>query len=106
MVPVVTLVIILGLVIATCCLSKRFEKWWIFRIAAGARNRYKSNQDDIDRVRDQGTMLIITFQIIIGLRQVHKFRGGSDYPSPFDVLVGLIELITLDLFQVIYRGSG
>ena len=74
----------------------------LFGLASGARERYNTHRDYIDRMRDQATMLVVTFQIIVGLRGVHSFRGGSDYPSPFDRLVGALEMLTLDLFQIFH----
>ena len=47
---------------------------------------------------NQGTMVTVTWQIVSGLRQSHSFRGGSDYPYPFDQFVNVIEVVMLDFF--------
>ena len=33
-----------------------------------------------------------------GLRQAHSFRGGSEYPYPFNLFVNVIEFVMLDFF--------
>ena len=39
-----------------------------------------------------------TWQIVSGLRRAHSFRGGSDYPYPFNQFVNAIEFVMLDFF--------
>ena len=41
---------------------------------------------------------MVTWQIMSGLRHAHSFRGGSDYPYPFNHFVNVIEVFMLDFF--------
>ena len=41
---------------------------------------------------------MVTWQIVSGLRQAHTFRGGSDYPYPFNQFVNVIEVFLMDFF--------
>ena len=41
---------------------------------------------------------MVTWQIVSGLRQAHSFRGGSDYPYPFNQFVNVIEVVMFDFF--------
>ena len=41
---------------------------------------------------------MVTWQIVSGLRQAHSFRGGSDYPYPFNHFVNVIEFVMFDFF--------
>ena len=41
---------------------------------------------------------MVTWQIVSGLRQAHSFRGGSDYPYPFNHFVNVIEVLMFDFF--------
>ena len=41
---------------------------------------------------------MVTWQIVSGLRQAHSFRGGSDYPYPFNQFVNVIEVFVFDFF--------
>ena len=41
---------------------------------------------------------MVTWQIMSGLRQAHTFRGGSDYPYPFNHFVNVIEFVMFDFF--------
>ena len=41
---------------------------------------------------------MVTWQIVSGLRQAHSFRGGSDYPYPFNHFVNVIDFFMLDFF--------
>ena len=50
----------------------------------------------------QGTMMIVTYQIIVNLSHVHTFRGGSSYPEPFAAIVGAVEVLTVNLFQLFH----
>ena len=41
---------------------------------------------------------MITWQIVSGLGEAHSFRGGSEYPFPFNYFVNVIEVFMLDFF--------
>ena len=41
---------------------------------------------------------MVTWQIVSGLRQAHSFRGGSEYPYPFNQCVNVIEFVMFDFF--------
>ena len=41
---------------------------------------------------------MVTWQIVSGLRQAHSFRGGSEYPYPFNQFVNVIEFVMFDFF--------
>ena len=41
---------------------------------------------------------MVTWQIVSGLRQAHSFRGGGDYPFPFNHFVNVIEFVMFDFF--------
>ena len=41
---------------------------------------------------------MVTWQIVSGLRQAHSFRGGSEYPYPFNQFVNVIEFVIFDFF--------
>ena len=49
---------------------------------------------------NQGTMVVVTLQIVSGLSTAHAFHGGGDYPSPYSHIVKFFELLALDLFQL------
>jgi hypothetical protein len=54
------------------------------------------------RIPVQSTILVITYQIIIGLQEAHIFSGGSDYPSPFAEFIGAIEVLNFDIFAILH----
>ena len=58
------IVVILGCIMA--CL---------FRRRGAIREWYMERRDRIYRFRDQGTMMIITYQIIVNLQSNHAFAG-------------------------------
>ena len=69
----------------------------------GAIQRYyKKREDLITRMRDQGTMLIITYQIIGGLGSVFEFSGGGEYPQPFQDIIGSLDMLNLNIFQILH----
>ena len=41
---------------------------------------------------------MVTWQIVSGLGQAHKFRGGGEYPYPFNYFVNVIEFVMFDFF--------
>ena len=41
---------------------------------------------------------MVTWQIVSGLGEAHSFRGGSEYPFPFNYFVNVIEVFMLDFF--------
>ena len=41
---------------------------------------------------------MVTWQIVSGLRQAHSFRGGGDYPYPFNLFANVIEFVMFDFF--------
>ena len=41
---------------------------------------------------------MVTWQIVSGLRQAHSFRGGGNYPYPFNHFVNVIEVVMFDFF--------
>ena len=41
---------------------------------------------------------MVTWQIVSGFRQAHTFRGGSEYPYPFNHFVSTIEFFMFDFF--------
>ena len=43
-------------------------------------------------------MQMVTWQIVSGLRQAHSFRGGGNYPYPFNHFVNVIEFVMFDFF--------
>ena len=54
------------------------------------------------RIPVQSTILVITYQIIIGLQEAHIFSGGSEYPSPFSEFIGAIEVLSFDMFAILH----
>ena len=54
-------------------------------------------------------MLLFTWQIIMYLSRVHRFRGGSGYPAPFSFTVDWFEVFTFDVvdsFNFECYGAG
>ena len=43
---------------------------------------------------------MVTYQIISGLNDAHVFRGGQDYPEPFNYFVNVIDVFSLDAFTI------
>mmetsp|Transcript_12284 Transcript_12284/g.33223 ORF Transcript_12284/g.33223 Transcript_12284/m.33223 type:complete len:614 (-) Transcript_12284:841-2682(-) len=53
-------------------------------------------------MRDQGTMLFITYQIMNNLQLAHRSAGGEEYPEPFASIINAIDMILLDVHAILH----
>ena len=47
-------------------------------------------------------MPFITAQIIVGIANVQRFQGGKDYPTPFEGVIGVAEVLNLQIFRILH----
>ena len=51
-------------------------------------------------VEIDGTIIVITIQIIASMSTSHRFQGGSGYPEPLKQVTDYFEMLTFDVFKV------
>lgn len=73
---------------------------WAFVSRAELLEYYHKREDFLQTALSQGTMLVVTCQIMVSLSDANQFRGGNGYPSPFSATINWLQVFNVDVYAL------
>ena len=56
--------------------------------------------------KNNGTMVMVTMQIIVSLNNIHSFQGGGEYSGPYGEFISVAQILVLDVFELFHFGCS